>query len=105
MLYGNPLGDEAMRGVQAVRPGLRSLDLRACHVGEAGGRALARWAGLASLRELNLADNQLGPGAAEALASSPHLGAVENLVLWGNALGDGAGRLRERFGERVRLSP
>jgi hypothetical protein len=105
-LGGNNLSGEAMSRLTATPgwPHLARLDLRACRIGDDGGRALADWAGLASLRELDLSNNQLGETAGVALAASPHLEAIESLVLWGNPVGGASQRLRARFGGRVRVA-
>lgn len=72
--------------------------------GDAGAEALAASSRLARLSRLDVSYCGIGDAGAAALASSPHLAGITELVLTGNVLRHpGQKRLRDRFGDRVRL--
>jgi uncharacterized protein (TIGR02996 family) len=107
-LWNNRLGDGGARALAraAGLAKLAQLDLRANGIGDGGAVALARTSSLTALTELNLADNRIGPRGALALAEAPGLGTLKALVLWGNPVGpEGVEALRQRFGDRVHVSP
>lgn len=112
--------------------GLRQIEFRSVKPGVVGLEALASNPALARLRKLNLAHNKLVDKAVAALALSPHLTNLTHLSLADNNIGDkgaevlagsiafpklleldlrdnprlterGKQRLRDRFGDRVKL--
>ncbi len=114
--------------------GLATLELTANAITQAGARALANSPYLAGLRRLDLGNNYLLDAGVEVLAASPYLANLTHLGLWFTAVGsagaaalaaspylgnlvkldltangslpgtEGAQALRQRFGDRVRLT-
>lgn len=85
-------------------PALVELFLSGNAIGDAGAEVLAAASRLAKLSRLDLSYCGIMDGGAAALASSPHLSGLSELVLTGNVIGHpGQKRLRDRFGDRVRL--
>jgi uncharacterized protein (TIGR02996 family) len=95
--------------ILAGSPGLArltSLSLLDERIGNEGACALALSPYVAGLRDLSLCGCGIADEGAEALARSPYLERLHDLALYRNAITpDGAGQsLRERFGDRVRLT-
>lgn len=88
---------------------LIGLDLDNNAIGDGGLASLAGSANFAALERLELADNEIGHAgdeAVERLCESPHLTRLRLLDLRGNPISRaGRRRLRERFGDAVRLPP
>ena len=85
---------------------LRKLSLHHNKLVDGAVAALAGSANLANLTYLDLHDNKIGDTGAEALAKSPHLANLRELNLRDNPRLTEKGKqlLRDKFGERVRLS-
>lgn len=96
-------------GVQALAQSPYLGRLKFLHLGRnnitfRGVRALAATPGLAGLQGLILSHNFITSEAVPALVESPHLVGLQALDLSYNFIGlAGQQRLRERFGEQVRL--
>ena len=90
----------------ALPTGLRVLALPGGGIEDAEVQAIAECPHLSSLRRLDLSMCAIQEAGALALARSPYLENLRSLDLRGNHFGDrGRAVLRERFGERVDLSP
>jgi uncharacterized protein (TIGR02996 family) len=102
------LGPRAMRDFErhgVEKPALRNLDLSSNALGDNGAAALARSPILRTLTVLSLGANNIGDAGVLALVASLHLDHLEQLRLGPRELGAAArSALRERFGERVRIS-
>jgi uncharacterized protein (TIGR02996 family) len=74
-------------------PGLRSLDVWGCFLGDAGLATLLSAPRPLALTRLNLGINHLSPRGVRLLADSPALGQVQTIELNGNAVGGWVGEL------------
>jgi len=84
---------------------LTHLDLANASLADPGAEILAQSANFANLQSLNLYGNHIANLGARALAESPHLANLARLELGDNSIGiEEQNRLRDRFGDRVRLS-
>jgi len=89
-LHGTGLGDSGMQVLAGSRwRSMRGVDLSMNQVGDGGARALASWAGLATVRNLQIRHNAIGPAGVAALATSPYLSRLEELHLANNPVGHG----------------
>jgi uncharacterized protein (TIGR02996 family) len=105
-LGGNHLGPAAAAALAAspTLAGLRVLDLADNRLGDRGAEALAESPHLANLALLDVSENGIEARGLVALAASPHLGGLIHLNLSLNQVTPAAARrLRDRFGDRVRL--
>jgi uncharacterized protein (TIGR02996 family) len=113
-LGNNGLTDAAAALLARARnlAGLTTLNLSRNALGNAGAAALAASPYLDGLTSLDLGDNQIGDAGAAALVAAPRLARLTTLDLSNTWDGFAGGnqislkqrrRLRERFGESVRL--
>jgi uncharacterized protein (TIGR02996 family) len=112
-IENDPIGDAGAREIAESAKELRELRLSITSIGDDGVRALAGSPGLAALSRLEMPYGiAFGNSGATALAESPHLAGLALLDLGMNltmdrrpAIGpDGITRLRQRFGERLRVN-
>ena len=103
----NPIGDRGMKAL-ARSPGLErftELIMRECQVADSGATAIAVSPHVRNLKYLDLWNNRIGDAGAIALAGSDNLDGVQDLSLRDNPIGDaGKAALRERFGDRAKVS-
>ena len=83
---------------------LMGLSLRDNCVGDVAAKTLASSQYASNLQWLDLSVNMISDDGADALATSSHLSSLQLLDLTDNPIGEAAAaRLRDRFGNRVRL--
>ena len=105
-LSGTRLSLEGLRTLVRTRelPALVDLGLGDNGFNNAAAEAIAGASRLSRLSRLSLAQNEIHDPGAEALAASPHLQGLAQLDLRNNSISEfGQKRLRDRFGDRVRL--
>ena len=96
-------GFAALVGSSALA-GLEELSVPLNAVGSKGAKALAKASQLTALKAVNLRANDIDDAGAEALLNAPQLAGLERLDLSDNPISEAMkARLRERFGDRVKL--
>jgi uncharacterized protein (TIGR02996 family) len=101
-----PFGALALAASERLNE-LEDLDLSRNPIGDDGAESLAWERGLPALRGLSLRECGIGNAGAFALARTPHLGSLVQLDLGDNPRisYDAAFALRDRFGDRLDMSP